>query len=103
MQDHYAVLGLEPGATNKDIKTAYRQLAHALHPDANPDPAVAERFKQVTFAYDVLSNPQAREAYDRERTAGQGEQVKKPDASTPQHNYWREWLGQPSPTNNRAR
>jgi molecular chaperone DnaJ len=62
--DHYAVLGVERDASADDIKRAYRRLARELHPDVNPDPETQERFKEVTLAYDVLSDPQRREMYD---------------------------------------
>ncbi|TMR99609.1 hypothetical protein EJK15_06950 [Nonomuraea basaltis] len=60
----YERLGVARTATQQEIKSAYRRLARELHPDVNPDPAVAERFKRVTEAYDVLSNPGRRATYD---------------------------------------
>ncbi len=62
--DHYAVLGVRRDATQDEIKKAYRRLARELHPDVNPDPATQERFKDVTRAYEVLSDPKKREMYD---------------------------------------
>lgn len=62
--DHYGVLGVARDASPEDIKKAYRRLARELHPDVNPTPEAAERFKQVTHAYDVLSDPQQRERFD---------------------------------------
>ena len=62
--DHYQVLGIDRGATADDIKRAYRKLARQYHPDANPDPAAAERIKEVNAAYEVLSDPAKRERYD---------------------------------------
>ena len=65
MADHYETLGVTKGATADEIKKAYRKLARELHPDVNPDPHTQEKFKEVTEAYDVLSDPQKRQSYDR--------------------------------------
>ncbi|MGH3472640.1 MAG: molecular chaperone DnaJ [Nocardioidaceae bacterium] len=62
--DFYEVLGVSRDASQEEIKKAYRRLARQLHPDVNPDAATQERFKEVTRAYDVLSDPQKREMYD---------------------------------------
>ena len=64
MSDHYEVLGVRRDATPEDIKKAYRRLARQLHPDVGGSPEAAERFKEVSRAYDVLSNPEKRRAYD---------------------------------------
>ena len=64
MADFYETLGVSRDANSDEIKRAYRKLARELHPDINPDPAVQERFKEVTAAYDVLSDPQKRQQYD---------------------------------------
>lgn len=64
MADHYETLGLSREATPEEIKKAYRRLARELHPDVNPDEEAAERFKDVTHAYDVLSDPGERQRYD---------------------------------------
>lgn len=65
MNDYYAELGVSRDATDEDIKRAYRRLARKLHPDVNPGPESEERFKKVAQAYDVLSDPDKRRAYDR--------------------------------------
>ncbi|WP_322409001.1 molecular chaperone DnaJ [Microbacterium invictum] len=64
MADHYEVLGVARDASSDDIKRAYRRLARELHPDVNPGEDAAERFKLVTHAYDVLSDPDQRARYD---------------------------------------
>ena len=64
MADLYETLGVSRDANGDEIKRAYRKLARELHPDINPDPQVQERFKEVTAAYDVLSDPQKRQQYD---------------------------------------
>lgn len=62
--DYYVVLGVAREASSEEIKKAYRRLARELHPDVNPDPHTQERFKEVTAAYEVLSDPQKREVHD---------------------------------------
>jgi molecular chaperone DnaJ len=64
MADHYEVLGVSRDASPEDIKKAYRRLARELHPDVNSGEDAAERFKHVTHAYDVLSDPEQRRRYD---------------------------------------
>ena len=65
MSDHYTTLGVQRDASADEIKKAYRKLARELHPDVNPDAASSEKFKSVTTAYEVLSDPQKRQSYDR--------------------------------------
>lgn len=65
MSDLYAALGVARDASAEEIKKAYRRLARELHPDVNPDPETQEKFKEVTHAYDVLSDPDKRAQYDR--------------------------------------
>jgi molecular chaperone DnaJ len=62
--DYYEILGVRRDAGAEEIKKAYRRLARELHPDVNPDPHLQERFKEVTQAYEVLSDPEKRQMYD---------------------------------------
>ncbi|MCH8937789.1 MAG: J domain-containing protein [Gemmatimonadetes bacterium] len=70
-KDYYRVLGVSRSAGKSEIKKAYRQLAKQYHPDANPDDkSSAERFKEVSEAYSVLSDPEQRKKYDLMRKLG---------------------------------
>ena len=65
-KDYYEVLGINKNADDKAIKKAYRKLAKKYHPDINPGDANAEaKFKEVTEAYEILSNPEKRKLYDQ--------------------------------------
>lgn len=73
MADPYQTLGVARGATEAEIKKAYRSLAKQLHPDRNKDnPKAAERFSQVTNAYDLLSDKDKRARFDRGEIDGDG-------------------------------
>ena len=65
MDDPYKALGLTKSASQDEIKKAYRKIAKTDHPDLNPDPAAAERFKAASSAYDLLKDPDQRARFDR--------------------------------------
>jgi curved DNA-binding protein len=66
-KDYYKILGVQPDADNKVIKTAYRKLARKYHPDMNPDKGAEEKFKEVAEAYEVLKDAGRRAEYDELR------------------------------------
>ena len=63
-QDYYATLGVSRTASPEEIQRAYRKLARTYHPDVNHDPEAEDRFKEISQAYDVLSDPDTRRRYD---------------------------------------
>ena len=70
-KDYYEVLGIKKGASDEEIKKAYRQMAKKYHPDLNKGDANAEQmFKDVNEAYSVLSDPQKKARYDQYGHAG---------------------------------
>lgn len=64
MKNPYDLLGVSKSASANEIKKAYHKLARAYHPDVNPDKAAAEKFKTITAAYELLSDPEKRKRYD---------------------------------------
>jgi len=66
----YLRLEVRPDASRQEIVSAYRRLVHGAHPDAQPDdPGAAQRFREITEAYDILSDPRRRTSYDRSRAS----------------------------------
>lgn len=88
-KDYYKILGVEPNADVKTIKTAYRKLALKYHPDMNPDEGAEAKFKEVAEAYQVLKNEQTRAEFDELRQYG----------SQSQHDFWPQpgWKASPNP------
>lgn len=64
-KDYYQTLGVSKGATEAELKSAYRKLAREYHPDVNKTPEADKKFKEVSEAYQVLSDPQKRQTYDQ--------------------------------------
>lgn len=79
-KDYYQTLGVEPGAGEAEIKTAYRRLARKYHPDVSKEAGAEERFKAVNEAYEALRDPEKRAAYDQLRARGYrpGDEVQPP-------------------------
>uniref|UniRef100_A0A7N0TW12 Uncharacterized protein n=1 Tax=Kalanchoe fedtschenkoi TaxID=63787 RepID=A0A7N0TW12_KALFE len=63
--DYYSVLGVSKGASKADIKSAYRKLARSYHPDVNKEPGAEQKFKEISNAYEVLSDDEKRSIYDK--------------------------------------
>src|SRR5262245_16139503 len=83
--DPYVVLGVKRTATDDEIRKAYRDLAKKLHPDLNPgDHAAAERFKEVSGAYEILKDADKRARYDRGEIDASG-------AQTPRERTYRDY------------
>lgn len=85
MKDPYVVLGVGKNATESEIKSAYRKLALQYHPDRNKEKGAIEKFKEVTQAYEILSDPQKRKTFDQFGSAafeqgGMGQQSQNPYA-----------------------
>ncbi len=83
--DYYAALGVERGASQEEIKKAYRRLAQKYHPDVSKEPEAEARFKEVAEAYQVLKDAEKRAAYDALGTQRQGQDFRPPPEWTRQH------------------
>ncbi|WP_022882014.1 DnaJ C-terminal domain-containing protein [Gryllotalpicola ginsengisoli] len=81
-KDFYKVLGVSKDVSDADLKKTYRKLARRYHPDSNPGDAAAEaRFKEISEAYSVLSDPEQRREYDQIRAMGSGARFTAPGSS----------------------
>jgi len=90
MENLYQILNVSSQATEEEIKKAYRKLAKENHPDVHPDDAArARKFKEVSEAYGILSDPEKRKKYDRElhtAASGQGRTGKQGNKTASRHN-----------------
>lgn len=98
-KDYYQTLGVEPGASEKEIKQAYRKLARQHHPDVNPgDKSAEDKFKEINEAYQALSNAEQRRKYDAMRAEYQRWQQaggRPGGAGRAQDFDWSAWAAQP--------
>ena len=69
-QSYYEILGIEKGATQEEVKKAYRKLSMKWHPDRNKNVGAEDKFKEIGSAYSVLSDPVKRREYDQMRSGG---------------------------------
>jgi curved DNA-binding protein len=83
--DYYAALGVERGASQEEIKKAYRRLAQKYHPDVSKEPGAEVRFKEIAEAYQTLKDPEKRAAYDALGSRPQGEEFRPPPEWARQH------------------
>ena len=83
--DYYAALGVGRGATQEEIKKAYRRLAQKHHPDVSKEPEAEARFKEIAEAYQTLKDPEKRAAYDELGARPQGQEFRPPPEWTHQH------------------
>lgn len=92
-RDYYQILGLNKDASEAEIKKAYRKLARKYHPDVNPgDKSAEEKFKEINEAYEVLSDPEKRQKYDR--FGAQWRQYER-SGGRPEDFDWSQWSARP--------
>ena len=77
-KDYYAILGLKRGASESEIKTAYRKLARKYHPDVSKEANAEEKFKEIAEAYQTLKDPEKRAAYEQLGTHAEGQEFRPP-------------------------
>ncbi|MBE0691113.1 MAG: J domain-containing protein, partial [Anaerolineae bacterium] len=76
--DPFSILGVSQTATPDEIKLAYRRIARRLHPDTNRNPGAGAQFQYINNAYEILSDPARREAYDKARAVHAAEDADRP-------------------------
>ena len=95
-KDYYSIMGVSKTATQEEIKKAFRKLARKYHPDVNPgDAAAAEKFKEVSEANEVLSDPEKRQKYDE---FGSQWQQYAQTGGRPEDFNWSQWQAGPGAT-----
>lgn len=98
-KDYYKILDIKKGATDDEIKKAYRKLALKFHPDKNKNPGAEERFKEVAEAYEVLSDKKKRDVYDQFGEEGlKGNMGSSRGGGSPQGNFTYTFHGDPRAT-----
>ena len=98
-KDYYKILGIAKGASDDDIKKAYRKLALKYHPDKNKDPGAEEKFKEVAEAYEILSDAKKREIFDKYGEEGLKAGGSSPGpGSSPGAGFTYTWSGDPNET-----
>lgn len=97
-KDYYKILGIAKGASDDDIKKAYRKLALKYHPDKNKDPGAEEKFKEVAEAYEILSDAKKREIFDKYGEEGLKAGGSSPGPGSSPGSFSYTWNGDPNET-----